>query len=66
MKTQLARFVRLFLIAVVPALCVLFAGGTKLTVAAVVAVVVPVLEVAWRQAFPAEPTSSSTSSSKAA
>lgn len=53
--TQLARFARLFVLAVVPALGALAAGGNKVTVAAVVAVVVPTAEVVWRGLYPTVP-----------
>ncbi len=52
MTSQIARFVRLFLFAVAPALTTIATGQSKLTVAVVEAAVVPALEVAWRGIHP--------------
>jgi hypothetical protein len=53
--SQLARFVRLFVFAAVPALVALGTGANKVTLAGAVALVTPALETAWRQAFPTTP-----------
>lgn len=53
--TQLSRFVRIFVFALVPALIALSTSASKYTIAAVIAVAAPAAETAWRQVFPAVP-----------
>lgn len=53
--SQLARFVRLFVMALCTAVIPLVAGNSRLTLAAVMAVVVPALETAYRALFPVMP-----------
>ena len=52
LTSQVARFVRLFIFAVLPSILTLATGQSALTIAAVAAVVTPALEVAWRGIHP--------------
>ncbi len=65
MTSQLARFVRLFLFAVTPALLTIATGQSKLTVAVVEAAVVPALEVGWRGIHPTVAAASSPAAPRA-
>jgi len=53
--TQLARFVRLFVFALVPLVVTLATSQSKLTVGAVVPLIVACAETAWRKANPTVP-----------
>ena len=52
MTSQIARFIRLFVFALVPGLVAIATGQTALTTTAIVAVAVGALEVAWRNYNP--------------
>ena len=60
--THLARFVRIFVMAVMPGAVALACGGTKLEVGAVIALVAPALETAFRILYPADTAPSSSPS----
>lgn len=63
MTSQVARFVRLFVFALAPALVAIATGQTPLTTAAVSAACVGALEVAWRNYSPTTPATTTTQKS---
>lgn len=54
-RTQLGRFVRLFVFAAGPGIAALSTHVDRLTLAGVIAIGVPALETAFRAAFPTQP-----------
>lgn len=68
LTNQIARFVRVFVFALLPSILTIATGQSKVTIAAAAALVAPALEVAWRAIHPtvaaaAVPPASSPSSS---